>query len=78
MKPKLRFNDFLDDYVESKLKNYVEVYDGTHETPTYVGSGIKFVSVENIKDLLNSDKYIPEKDFDKYKIKPNKIKSVGK
>ena len=70
MKPKLRFADFSDDYIESKLKNYVEVYDGTHETPNYVDSGIKFVSVENIKNLLNSDKYIPEIDFDKYKIKP--------
>ena len=69
MKPKLRFADFSDDYIESKLKNYVEVYDGTHETPNYVDSGIKFVSVENIKNLLNSDKYIPEIDFDKYKIK---------
>ena len=70
MKPKLRFADFSDDYIESKLKNYVEVYDGTHETPNYVDSGVKFVSVENIKNLLNSDKYIPEIDFDKYKIKP--------
>ena len=70
MKPKLRFADFSDDYIESKLKNYVEVYDGTHETPNYVDIGIKFVSVENIKNLLNSDKYIPEIDFDKYKIKP--------
>lgn len=70
MKPILRFTDFTDDYIESKLKNYVDVYDGTHETPNYVDNGIKFISVENIKDLLKSDKYIPENDYNKYKIKP--------
>ena len=47
-----------------------EVYDGTHQTPDYKTSGVKFVSVENIKDLYGTTKYISESDFEKYKIKP--------
>ena len=70
MRPILRFTHFTDDYIESKLKNYVAIYDGTHETPNYVDNGIKFISVENIKNLLKTDKYIPENDYNKYKIKP--------
>ena len=70
MKPKLRFTHFTEDYIKSKLKNYAAIYDGTHETPNYVDNGIKFISVENIKDLLKTDKYISENDYKKYKIKP--------
>ena len=68
--PKLRFKEFNDEYDKVKLKDVSEIYDGTHETPNYVDNGIKFVSVENISDLLNTSKYIPETDFEKYKIKP--------
>ena len=68
--PKLRFKEFNDEYKLYKLKDLVEVYDGTHETPNYVDNGIKFVSVENISNLLKTTKYITEKDFEKYKIKP--------
>ena len=68
--PKLRFIEFNDEYDKVKLKNVSEIYDGTHETPNYVDDGIKFVSVENISNLLNTSKYIPETDFEKYKIKP--------
>ena len=70
MKPKLRLTHFTEDYIKSKLKNYAAIYDGTHETPNYVDNGIKFISVENIKDLLKTDKYISENDYKKYKIKP--------
>ena len=70
MRPILRFTHFTENYIESKLKNYVAIYDGTHETPNYVNKGIKFISVENIKNLLKTDKYIPENDYNKYKIKP--------
>ena len=68
--PKLRFKDFNDEYKLYKLKDLVEVYDGTHETPNYVDDGIKFVSVENISNLQETTKYITEKDYEKYKIKP--------
>lgn len=40
------------------------IFDGTHQTPKYKERGIKFLSVENIKDL-DSNKYISEEDFTK-------------
>ena len=46
------------------------VYDGTHQTPSYKDSVIPFISVENIGDIYSSRKYISKEDFDKYKIKP--------
>lgn len=49
------------------------IFDGTHQTPNYVESGIKFVSVENIKDIYSSCKYISIEDYQKnYKVKPQK------
>ena len=68
--PKLRFKEFNDEYKSIKLNDVSEIYDGTHETPTYVEKGVKFVSVENISNLLDTTKYIPESDYNKYKIKP--------
>ena len=53
-----------------KLNEICKIYDGTHSTPQYKESGVKFVSVENINDLYSTTKYISEEDFDKYKIKP--------
>ena len=70
--PKLRFNEFSEEWEEEKLKVSSEVYDGTHETPNYISSGIKFISVENISDFYNTDKYISEEDYKKYKVKPVK------
>lgn len=52
------------------LGNVCNVYDGTHQTPKYTESGVRFVSVENINALYDSQKYISVDDFDKYKIKP--------
>ena len=68
--PKLRFKEFNDEYKSIKLKDVSEIYDGTHETPNYVKKGVKFVSVENISNLLETTKFIPEFDYNKYKIKP--------
>ena len=68
--PKLRFKEFIDEYKSIKLKDVSEIYDGTHETPNYVEKGVKFVSVENISNLLDTIKFIPESDYNKYKIKP--------
>ena len=68
--PKLRFKEFNDEYKSIKLKDVSEIYDGTHETPNYVKKGVKFVSVENISNLLETTKFIPESDYNKYKIKP--------
>ena len=67
-----------------KLNSVCDIYDGTHSTPNYTESGVKFASVENIGDLYATQKYISEKDFEKYKIKPRigdvmmtRIGSVG-
>ena len=67
-----------------KLNSVCDIYDGTHSTPDYTESGVKFASVENIGNLYATRKYISEKDFKKYKIKPRigdvmmtRIGSVG-
>ncbi|MDY4029400.1 MAG: restriction endonuclease subunit S [Butyrivibrio crossotus] len=64
----------LIDKIESgrtvELEEVCGVYDGTHSTPQYTDSGIRFVSVENINDLYNSPKYISEEAYSKFKIKP--------
>lgn len=54
----------------AKLGDVAEIYDGTHTTPHYTESGIKFVSVENINDLYATTKYISTEDYNKYKTKP--------
>ena len=67
-----------------KLNSVCDIYDGTHSTPNYTESGVKFASVENIGNLYATRKYISEKDFETYKIKPRigdvmmtRIGSVG-
>lgn len=52
------------------LNSICDIYDGTHTTPKYTESGIKFVSVENISDPYATTKYISEKDYAAYTIKP--------
>ena len=60
--------------VEWKYLNEIcGIYDGTHQTPKYTESGVKFVSVENINAPYSSQKYISEEDYSKnYKTKPQK------
>ena len=56
-----------------KLKYICTIQDGIHKTPKYTSKGVKFVSVENINDLYNSNKFISEEDYNKmYKIKAKK------
>lgn len=56
-----------------KLGDVCGIFDGTHQTPKYTDSGIKFVSVENINGLYNSNKFISEEDFNAYyKTKPQR------
>lgn len=68
-----------------RLNEIAKIYDGTHQTPKYKNEGIPFISVENIKDIYNSNKYISVEDYNKYKIKPmindlfmTRIGSIGK
>lgn len=71
--PKLRFPEFSDGWEMKKLGEVAAIYDGTHQTPNYVNSGVKFVSVENINDIENTNKFITTDAFEKeYKIKPKK------
>lgn len=71
--PKLRFPEFDGEWETKKLGDIANVYDGTHQTPTYVDQGVKFVSVENIQDIKNTNKYITKEAFENdYKIKPQK------
>ncbi len=73
------------DGVEYVVLNTVcQVFDGTHQTPKYTDSGVKFASVENIANPYDTKKYISYEDFEKYKIKPQqgdvlmtRIGSVG-
>ena len=47
--PRLRFPGFTEDWEEKKLGDIAPViFDGTHQTPHYVNSGIPFYSIENI------------------------------
>lgn len=55
-----------------KLKEVAKCYDGTHQTPKYKDSGVSFISVENIKDIYGSNKYISFEDFNKFKNKAQK------
>ncbi len=70
--PQLRFPEFEDNWTTVNLCSISEIYDGTHQTPKYVESGVPFVSVENIKDIENPGKYITKEAFEKFKIKPQK------
>ena len=64
-------NELCPDGVEFvKLSQHCEIYDGTHQTPKYQESGIPFISVENIKSIYGSKKYISQEAYDAYKIKP--------
>lgn len=53
------------------LGDVCDIYDGTHQTPKYTNEGVRFVSVENIKSLYDTKKFISRVDYDNlYKIKP--------
>ena len=68
------YKDFMlsrSDKLETvRLDVVCEIYDGTHQTPKYIESGVPFVSVENIDDLNGTEKYISAEDYQKFKIKP--------
>lgn len=56
-----------------KLSTICDIYDGTHQTPKYVDSGVKFLSVENINDIAGSNKFISEEDYNRdFKVRPER------
>lgn len=63
-KPKRRFAGFTDDWEQRELNQVADIFDGTHQTPKYTDSGVKFVSVENIS-TLETKKHISQEAYDK-------------
>jgi type I restriction enzyme S subunit len=68
------------------LNDCAGIFDGTHQTPTYISEGVKFVSVENIDSLSKSTKFVSHADYQSlYRTKPQRgdllmtrIGSVGR
>ena len=60
--PKLKFKreDGSDypDWEEKPIGKYARIFDGVHQTPNYIESGVPFVSVEDIESLEYPTKYI--------------------
>ena len=64
--PKLRFPGFEDVWEEKKLGQLTKIYDGTHQTPTYVKHGIPFYSVEHLTaNNFQDTKFISNEVFEK-------------
>ena len=54
-----------------KLKDVVDIFDGTHQTPNYKSEGVRFISVENMLNPLSTEKYISNDDYRKeFKVHP--------
>ncbi len=70
--PKLRFLGFYGGWEEKKLIKLTKIYDGTHQTPTYVNEGVPFYSVEHLTaNDFTETKYISREVFEK---ENNKVK----
>lgn len=54
------------------MEDFAEIYDGTHQTPKYVNIGVPFVSVQDIKNIYGTNKYITIEEYNKFKVKPRK------
>ncbi|MDA2593497.1 MULTISPECIES: restriction endonuclease subunit S [Bacillus cereus group] len=62
--PEIRFDGFAGDWEQRKLGEVANIFDGTHQTPKYTATGVKFVSVENIA-TLETNKFISQEAYDK-------------
>lgn len=58
MSGKIRVGAFKEEWEEAELSNICKIYDGTHQTPKYTLHGIRFVSVEDIMNLYDTNKFI--------------------
>ena len=61
---KRRLAGFSGEWEECELNKIADIFDGTHQTPKYTLTGVPFVSVENITNLYDTDKFISESDFE--------------
>lgn len=55
---------FSGKWEECELSKIADIFDGTHQTPKYTLTGVPFVSVENITNIYNTDKFISKKNFE--------------
>lgn len=61
MTPQLRFPQFKDNWQQMPLNSVAKIYDGTHQTPTYVKDGVPFYSVEQVTaNNFDDTKFISE------------------
>ena len=69
MKPKLRFKEFTDEWIEYVLQSESDVRDGTHDSPKYIEKGYPLITSKNLTDMGNLDfsnvSYLKQDDFDK-------------
>lgn len=73
MSRRTRLDGFFEEWEEAKLSDICNVFDGTHQTPKYTLQGVRFVSVEDIKDIYQSNKYISQSAYDSdFKVYPEK------
>lgn len=73
MSGRTRLKGFCGEWEVKTLGEVCKIFDGTHQTPKYTSRGVKFVSVENIHALYNSEKYISNDDYyHNFKIYPQK------
>lgn len=73
MSGRTRLKGFRGEWEVKTLGEVCKIFDGTHQTPKYTSRGVKFVSVENIHALYNSEKYISNDDYyHNFKIYPQK------
>jgi len=69
----LRFKSYTNIWAVSCVEKMAKVYDGTHQTPDYTTSGVRFVSVENINALYESTKFISRENYKRdFKTVPQK------
>lgn len=61
------------EWEEKPIGMYAKIFDGVHQTPNYIESGVPFVSVEDIETLDKPTKYISVEDYERdFKTKPIK------
>ena len=63
---KRRLPGYAGNWIKARLGGHCEIFDGTHQTPHYVESGIPFYSVENVtSNNFTNVKYISEEEHKK-------------
>ena len=64
IKPKIRFEEYTKGFESKTLNDLAHIYDGTHQTPVYVDTGVPFYSVEHLTaNQFEKVKYISEEIF---------------